>query len=114
MTATHSQEGSADQVPRSPLGQWPAPRTELLPQEDDTRARYNHERARFHLTLGAIRADLEEQPNPNQVRAASRRWIEAITQMTDEVARAAQRKGAKSAPLPPREHLIQLDEESRS
>ncbi|AEM87053.1 hypothetical protein [Streptomyces violaceusniger] len=114
MTATHNEEGTTGRVPRSPLGQWPIPRTELPSQEDDIRARYNHERARFHLTLGAIRADLEEQPSPSQVRAASRRWIEAIAQMTDEAARAAQRKGAQSAPLPPREHLIQLDEESRS
>ncbi|MGW7598155.1 hypothetical protein [Streptomyces antimycoticus] len=96
MTATHNEEGATGQVPRSPLGQWPIPRTELPPREDDPRARYNQERARFHLTLGAIRADLEEQPSPSQIRAASRRWIEAIAQMAEEMATAEQRKNSRS------------------
>lgn len=96
MTVTPNEEGATSQVPRSPLDQWPIPRTELPPREDDTRAHYNHERARFHLTLGAIRADLEEQPSPSQVRAASRRWIEAITQMTDELAKEQRHKNPRS------------------
>ncbi|MET9506888.1 hypothetical protein ABZX62_00120 [Streptomyces flavidovirens] len=41
--------------------------------------------ARFHVTLGSIRADLEQQPSPMCVRAAARRWQDAITAMTDEV-----------------------------
>ncbi|MGW1278041.1 hypothetical protein ACWD4V_13955 [Streptomyces tsukubensis] len=44
------------------------------------------ERARFHLVLGSVRADLEEQPSPACLRAAVRRWQAAITQIGDEVA----------------------------
>jgi hypothetical protein len=75
-------------------GEWPVPRT-FLPITDEeyeqqlvARARANAERARWELTLGAIRGHLEEQPTPQAVRAASRRWISAIVQLADEVAHA--------------------------
>jgi hypothetical protein len=45
------------------------------------------EQARFHVTLGSVRADLEDQPSPMCVRAAARRWCEAITAMAEDVAR---------------------------
>lgn len=67
-------------------GQWPVPRTPLpeLKTEPD---RDNHARARFHVTLGALRAALEEQPTPNLVRATGRRWLSAAAQLIDEVAK---------------------------
>ncbi len=71
-------------------GEWPVPRT-FLPhtgEEDQQRARANAERARWELTLGAIRGHLEEQPTPQAVRATSRRWINAVVQLADEVANA--------------------------
>ncbi|MFF7180165.1 hypothetical protein [Streptomyces sp. NPDC008121] len=49
--------------------------------------------ARFHLTLGSIRADLEEQPSPMAVLNAARRWNYAITAMADEVASALKKAG---------------------
>lgn len=51
------------------------------------------EAARFHVTLGSIRADLDEQPSPMCVRAAARRWTEAITQLADETARRLRNTG---------------------
>ncbi|MET9516420.1 hypothetical protein [Streptomyces sp. NPDC002994] len=41
--------------------------------------------ARFHVTLGAIRGDLEEQPSPMCVRTAARRWCDEITAMANEI-----------------------------
>lgn len=49
--------------------------------------RASAERARFHITLGALRAALEEQVSAASVRAAGRRWINAAVQIVDEVAR---------------------------
>lgn len=49
-------------------------------------------RARFHLTLGALRGALEEEPSTNAVRSCVRRWIAAATQVADDVIRE---KGAK-------------------
>lgn len=42
------------------------------------------ERARWHVTLGVIRAHLDEQPSRAARRAAARRWCAAITQMAGE------------------------------
>ncbi len=73
-------------------GAWPVPRTILPAQGEDelqaARARANAERARHEITLGAIRAHLEEQPSPAAARAAGRRWNTAITQLTEEIATA--------------------------
>lgn len=43
--------------------------------------------ARFHLTIGALRGALEEQPSPATVRSALRRWIAAATQVAEDVIR---------------------------
>lgn len=71
-------------------GEWPTPRTPL-PTEQDTRdnlrAQVNHERARHELTLGAIRAHLEEQPSERTVREAARNWITTITNLADDIIR---------------------------
>lgn len=78
-------------TPRRP-GEWPAPRTPLpLGDEDqDPQAQVNRERARWHVTLGAIRGHLEEQPSPASVRAAARRWASAITQLADDINKGRQ------------------------
>lgn len=52
-----------------------------------------HDQARFHLTLGSVRADLEEQPSEACLRAAQRRWQNAISQIADETARLLRRAG---------------------
>lgn len=44
-------------------------------------------RARFHLTLNALRGALEEEPSPRAVRSCLRRWIGAATQVADDVIR---------------------------
>jgi hypothetical protein len=44
-------------------------------------------RARFHLTLGALRGALEEEPSASAVRSCLRRWIGAATQVADDVIR---------------------------
>ncbi|MEV5943678.1 hypothetical protein [Streptomyces sp. NPDC051994] len=72
-------------------GQWPMDEPvdldKLVDDEGPEVATYlkrQSERARFHLTLGSIRADLEEQPSPLCVRTAARRWTDAIAQLADE------------------------------
>ncbi|MFJ4847584.1 hypothetical protein [Streptomyces sp. NPDC088733] len=74
-------------------GQWPVPRTQLHAVGEDeqqmlTRAQANAERARWELTLGAIRGHLEEQPSPRAVHATGRLWATAIAQLTEEIATA--------------------------
>jgi hypothetical protein len=49
--------------------------------------------ARLHVTLGAIRADLEEQPSNRSIRAAARRWHEAVTNVADELIAERRRAG---------------------
>lgn len=59
--------------------------------------RFVAEKARFHVTLGALRGALEEQPSERAVRSCLRRWIAAATQVADEVAREkrdAKKKGS--------------------
>lgn len=43
------------------------------------------EQARFAITLGAVRASLEEQPSDNAIRTAARRWIAAVTAAAEDV-----------------------------
>ncbi|TKA11737.1 hypothetical protein [Actinacidiphila oryziradicis] len=50
--------------------------------------RLRSEQARRELTLGAIRAHLEEQPSPHSIRACARRWCTAITNLADDVVTA--------------------------
>jgi hypothetical protein len=102
------------QPPRQP-GAWPTPRTFLAAPSDehqyaDLRNHAEAERARWTVTLGAIRSHLEcphchpepgmdhdqlnsirahltEQPTPQAVRAAARHWNEAITQIANDIIR---------------------------
>ncbi|MEU6944266.1 hypothetical protein ABZ957_03325 [Streptomyces sp. NPDC046316] len=77
-------------------GQWPVPEPADLDQADDQGSAHLAlvaVQARFHVTLGAIRADLEEQPSPMAVLNAARRWNYAITAMADEVASALKKAG---------------------
>jgi YD repeat-containing protein len=62
--------------------------------EIEQRQRYNAQRARIEITLNSVRADLEEQPSPACIRAAARRWHDAITAMTDDVTAALLRNSA--------------------
>ncbi|MBO0917508.1 hypothetical protein [Streptomyces laculatispora] len=69
-------------------GQWPVDNPVELPEMDEQGAQHLAlvaEQARFHVTLGAIRADLEAQPSEICRRAAARRWQQAITQLADEL-----------------------------
>lgn len=83
-------------------GDWPVSNPVDLDQlqdgyttdEIELRQRYNAQRARFEITLNSVRADLEEQPSRACVRAAARRWHDAITAMTDDVTAALLRKSA--------------------
>lgn len=48
------------------------------------RAEMNRERARWHMVLGSIRAQLDEQPSRRARLAAARRWCAAIAEMALE------------------------------
>ncbi|MFE7803989.1 hypothetical protein ACFU51_04845 [Streptomyces sp. NPDC057430] len=77
-------------------GQWPVPKPVSLDTEQDQGEEHLAlvaVQARFHVTLGSIRADLEEQPSPMAVLNAARRWNYAITAMADEVASALKKAG---------------------
>lgn len=75
--------------PRQP-GQWPVDRRSPTEPEDEPDRRGVAEQARFHLTMGVIRAALEEQPTPGLVRATGRRWIATVAQLTEEIAQQVQ------------------------
>lgn len=66
-------------------GTWPD-----LPATDELRARLRREQARRAAVLGSIRAELEEEPSPNLVRACARRWCADITALADSITRARQ------------------------
>lgn len=51
------------------------------------------ERARHHMVLASIRADLEGQPSPACVRIAARRWTEEVIQTADEVVKSLRNTG---------------------
>ncbi|MFI0825694.1 hypothetical protein ACH4Q7_14700 [Streptomyces roseolus] len=77
-------------------GQWPVPEPVDIIENDDQGAAHlalAAVQARFHVTLGSIRADLEEQPSPMAVLNAARRWNYAITAMADEVASSLRKAG---------------------
>jgi hypothetical protein len=68
-------------------GEWPVPKAKSI-EVDEQGAQHLavvRPRARFEVTLGAIRADLEEQPSNRSIRSAARRWHDAITALTDEL-----------------------------
>jgi len=71
-------------------GRWPVSNPVDLDQAETDEQGAQHlalvaEQARFHVTLGAIRADLEAQPSDVCRRAAVRRWHNAITNIADEL-----------------------------
>lgn len=77
-------------------GQWPVGNPVELPEPDDQGAQHlalTAEQARFHVTLGAIRADLEAQPSELCLRAAARRWQDAITNLADELGQQLRKTG---------------------
>ncbi|MFE5544592.1 hypothetical protein ACFQ71_12320 [Streptomyces sp. NPDC056534] len=78
-------------------GQWPVSEpVDTAAENDDQGAAHLAlvaVQARFHVTLGSIRADLEEQPSPMAVLNAARRWNYAITAMADEVASSLKKAG---------------------
>ena len=77
-------------------GQWPTVTRAELPEPDDQGAQHltlAAEQARFHVTLGAIRADLEAQPSEMCLRSAARRWQQAITQLADELGQQLKNTG---------------------
>ncbi|MFF4448925.1 hypothetical protein [Streptomyces sp. NPDC001502] len=64
-----------------PGGEWP-----LCPYTDPLLKRARAERARRVLTLGSIRADLEDQPSARAVRTAARRWVADLLALAEDVA----------------------------
>lgn len=55
---------------------------------DEAWLKVQAERARRDVFLGAVRADLEEQPSPRAVRAAGHRWSLRLLQVAEDVAKA--------------------------
>ncbi|MFI6861756.1 hypothetical protein ACIBKZ_17970 [Streptomyces sp. NPDC050421] len=77
-------------------GQWPVENPVELPEVDEQGAQHLAlvaEQARFHVTLGAVRADLEAQPSDMCLRAAARRWQNAITALADELGQQLRNTG---------------------
>ncbi|MFJ2631091.1 hypothetical protein ACIO6U_03880 [Streptomyces sp. NPDC087422] len=66
------------------------------PEDADPDRQHIAERARFVVTLGVLRAALEEQPSEASIRACGRRWIGAATQATDEVIRERRKKNKEA------------------
>jgi hypothetical protein len=71
-------------------GEWPVPQ----PVELDEHAYADHDelyvqRAQEHalreMVLGSIRHHLDQQPSTGAIRAAERRWKNAITNLADEL-----------------------------
>ncbi|WP_405436683.1 hypothetical protein OG373_06785 [Streptomyces avidinii] len=62
-------------------GAWPA-----CPYTEPLLVRARAERARRALTLGSIRADLEEQPSAPAIRASARRWATDVLALAEDVA----------------------------
>ncbi|WP_327302930.1 hypothetical protein OG730_04495 [Streptomyces sp. NBC_01298] len=63
-----------------PGGEWPQ-----CPYTDELLIRARRERARRELTLGSIRASLEEQPSATSTRAAARRWVADVLALAEHV-----------------------------
>lgn len=60
------------------------------PYTHELLADVRREKARFEITLGAIKASLEEEPSPAAIRACARRWERALHAIADEVIAARQ------------------------
>jgi hypothetical protein len=63
-------------------GEWPP-----CPYTDELLRQQLRERARRELTLGSVRAALEEEPTPWCVRAAARRWCSQIAGIAEDIAK---------------------------
>ncbi|MFB8772137.1 hypothetical protein [Streptomyces broussonetiae] len=69
-------------------GEWPVPPVDLDANQTDHDQLYvqqAQERALHEMVLGSIRHDLLKQPSDSTIRAAARRWKNAITQLADEL-----------------------------
>lgn len=77
-------------------GEWPVPRLQLdvvdKAEPETSRDRGTAAAARFEMVLGSIKADLTEQPSPMCVRAAKRRWIDAITAAAEDAEQQLRRE----------------------
>lgn len=62
-------------------GEWP-----LCPYTDPLLKRARAEQARRVMTMGSIRASLEDQPSPRAVRTAARRWVADLLALAEEIA----------------------------
>jgi hypothetical protein len=80
-------------------GDWPVAQAVKVEETDDTDEQGEQHlavvrtRARFQVTLGAIRGDLDEQPSDRSIRSAAKRWHKAITELVDEVIAERRRTG---------------------
>lgn len=79
------------------VGEWPVPPAPAAAVDEANEREEQYlavaaEKARFHVTLGALRGALEEQPSPAAVRSCLRRWISAATQTAEEVTREKRTK----------------------
>lgn len=75
------------QQPRRP-GEWPVQPVDTDATETDHDELYvkrAQERALHEMVLGSIRHDLTQQPTDKAIRAAERRWKNAITNLADEL-----------------------------
>ncbi|MER6252900.1 hypothetical protein ABT224_16220 [Streptomyces sp. NPDC001584] len=64
-----------------PGGDWP-----LCPYTDPLLKRARAERARRVMTLGSIRASLEDQPSARAVRTAARSWVADVLALAEDIA----------------------------
>ncbi|MFE9481457.1 hypothetical protein ACFYNM_22975 [Streptomyces spororaveus] len=82
MTTTRTTDRPATTAgPSGVPGGWPP-----CPYTDELLKRARAERARRVLTLGSIRADLEDQPSAGAVRTAARRWVADVLALAEDVA----------------------------
>ncbi|MEW2135512.1 hypothetical protein AB0892_02690 [Streptomyces sp. NPDC005409] len=83
-TRTPTRNPGAHAAPGSPGvagGAWPP-----CPYTDALLVRARAERARRAITLGSIRASLEEQPSATSIRAAARRWAADVLALAEDIA----------------------------
>lgn len=82
----------SEQTPHR-VGEWPVPNPVDLPEPEPEHESPAAVRARFHMVMQSIKHDLEQQPSERAVRAAARRWTDAITTAADEVAGQHRKRG---------------------
>ncbi|MFD8948542.1 hypothetical protein ACFV0B_06775 [Streptomyces xanthophaeus] len=64
-----------------PGGDWPP-----CPHTDPLLTRLRAEHARRVLTLGSIRASLDDQPSARAVRTAARNWVADVLALAEDIA----------------------------